>query len=144
MVDRLSEKVVETLNVMKVFIIDDDQDDLEIMTEALHDIRPSIESQVCADPEEALTLLQDAVDKPDFILLDNIMPKLRAVEVIEKIRRLPNLIATKIVVLSSDISPADAVILRGLGIEVFKKGIAFKSVVSMLRTILFPKRILYR
>lgn len=124
---------------MNVFIIDDDVDELEIMAEALYDISATINIQICTDPEEAVAQLQHVVRAPDVILLDNIMPKLNALEVIEKIQQLPALKLTKIVVLSSDISPTDSAVMNRLGIEVFKKGQSFPSIVSSLRGILFPQ-----
>lgn len=125
--------------IMNVFIIDDDIEEVEVMVEAIGDISASINVQICTDPEEAVTKLEQVLRPPDFILLDNIMPKLNAVEVIEKIRLMPSLVNCKIIVLSSDISPSDAASMERLGIAVFRKGQSFISIVNSLRTILFPE-----
>jgi DNA-binding response OmpR family regulator len=124
---------------MKVFIIDDDQEDLEIMAEAIYAVKPSIKAELCADPEQALTLLQESKVPPDVILLDNIMPKLTGVDVIWKIKTLPNLAATQIIVLSNHISPRDQATMDKLGIPVLQKGFNFKAIVQSIRTVLFPE-----
>lgn len=121
---------------MKVFIIDDDSEEIEFMIEALYEIHPSIESQVCTDPEAALVLLAGASVAPDIILLDNMMPTFNAVEVIDKLMRLPTLAKSKIVVLSSDVNPNDTEVMKGLFVPIFKKDNTFSGMVETLRTII--------
>jgi CheY-like chemotaxis protein len=124
---------------MKVFIIDDDREDLEIMAEAIYAVKPTIKAELCADPEQALTMLQESTVAPDVILLDNIMPKLTGIDVIQKIKTLPNLKAARIIVLSNHISPRDQAIMDKLGIPVLQKGFNFKAIVRSIGSLLFPE-----
>ena len=62
---------------MLVLIVDDDQDDLEFFQEALCAIDENIRSISAKDGEEALLLLNAAIDdKPDYIFSDLNMPRL--------------------------------------------------------------------
>jgi CheY-like chemotaxis protein len=62
---------------MLVLIVDDDEDDLELFQEALYAIDENIRSISAKDGEEALLLLNAAIDdKPDCIFSDLNMPRL--------------------------------------------------------------------
>lgn len=59
-----------------VLVVDDDQDDTEIMTEAIHFIRPSFSCLSFIYPEDALIHIADTKSStPDYIFLDMQMPR---------------------------------------------------------------------
>jgi CheY-like chemotaxis protein len=59
---------------MTVFYADDDAEDCELFTEALHQIDPDVKSIIARDGREALAYLNNTPDLPDYIFLDINMP----------------------------------------------------------------------
>ena len=72
---------------MLVLIIDDDQDDVELLQEALCAIDENIRSISARDGEEALLLLNATIDdKPDHIFSDLNMPRLDGKEFLVQLK----------------------------------------------------------
>jgi CheY-like chemotaxis protein len=59
---------------MRILYADDDRDDCQLLFEALHEIDPSIICMMANDGKEALTVLAQSKELPDFIFLDVNMP----------------------------------------------------------------------
>lgn len=59
---------------MKILYADDDQDDCELVIEALEAIDPKIECTMASDGSQALSLLNEGEKLPDYIFLDVNMP----------------------------------------------------------------------
>jgi CheY-like chemotaxis protein len=88
-----------------IVIIDDDSDDLDIMKEALNQIDPSILCICFVYPEEAVRLLgKELVLLPDYIFVDVNMPKITGVECLYELRKIPEFMATPIIVYSTSMS----------------------------------------
>jgi DNA-binding response OmpR family regulator len=59
---------------MIIFYADDDAEDCELFTEALHHIDPEMKSIIAKDGREALAYLNNTRELPDYIFLDINMP----------------------------------------------------------------------
>ena len=69
----------------KILLIDDDEDELWIFTEALKEIDDSIDCLSAISAEQGLKLLHQSL--PDFIFLDMNMPVLNGFQLLEVIKR---------------------------------------------------------
>jgi CheY-like chemotaxis protein len=75
---------------MRIFIADDDPDDLELFQSAVKEVEPTAEIIAAYD---GLCLLENLVIKtpplPDIVFLDINMPKMNGYECLKKIRQQP-------------------------------------------------------
>ena len=74
------------MNTMKILVADDDKDILEITAKKLKTVGYEIITAI--DGEEALVKIRD--EAPDIIILDLTMPKKDGFEVLQDIRKNPN------------------------------------------------------
>lgn len=87
--------------VKKIFVVDDDNDDINLFKEVLQEIDAAIECGVAEDGREAMDILtQSENDLPDLIFLDLNMPRmdgkecLRRLKADESLQHIPVLIYT--------------------------------------------------
>lgn len=59
---------------MTILYADDDSDDCELLVEALEKIDPTIECRMANDGKQALKVLSESDELPDYIFLDVNMP----------------------------------------------------------------------
>jgi CheY-like chemotaxis protein len=71
---------------MIIMLIDDDQEDRHLLSEALHDLNPETICTNAANGAEALILLNDMPFLPDYIFLDINMPVMNGKEFLKKIK----------------------------------------------------------
>jgi CheY-like chemotaxis protein len=71
---------------MIIMLIDDDQEDRHLLSEALHDLNPETICTNAANGAEALILLNDMSFLPDYIFLDMNMPVMNGKEFLKKIK----------------------------------------------------------
>lgn len=69
-----------------LFLIDDDQDDREIFSEAVSICAPQIELLFASDGVEALEILGSSAVQPDVIFLDYNMPRMNGLECLKKLK----------------------------------------------------------
>lgn len=68
-------------------MIDDDQDDREIFTEAILSCYPNVEICFARDGVEALHALENSLPIPDVIFLDYNMPRMAGIECLRALKR---------------------------------------------------------
>ncbi len=86
----------------KIFLIEDDLDDVEVCLSVLKNIDPSIDVRVANDGAQAIKKLNDCSEyTPDLILLDLNMPKLNGKEVLQKIKAIKSCCDIPVVVCST-------------------------------------------
>lgn len=67
---------------IKVLLVEDDEDDVELATEALGH-RDDVQLRVARTGEDALAFIRDAARRPDLLLLDLKMPKMDGFSMLE-------------------------------------------------------------
>ena len=102
-----------------ILIVDDDYEDVEFFTEALHDIDPNIECISAHDGRDALNLLNNLETYPDFIFLDLNMPCLNGKQCLTKIKASPDLKHIPVIIYSTSKAISDIDETRTLGASYF-------------------------
>ncbi|WP_020604583.1 response regulator [Spirosoma spitsbergense] len=89
-----------------VLIVDDDEDDRWLMTQAFERACPQIQQVLACDGEEAFDYLQ-IVPVPLFIITDLNMPRMNGVELVEQLRFQPRYQSVPVIVCTTSASPND-------------------------------------
>jgi len=88
--------------MIRIFIAEDDEDDLELFKSAMKEIDPDAEIVAAADGICLFENLEtETPPLPDIIFLDINMPKMNGYECLTKIRKLPALKDIPVVILST-------------------------------------------
>nr|WP_315207419.1 response regulator [uncultured Flavobacterium sp.] len=85
----------------KIFIAEDDIDEIESLTDIILEISPAIKISVTKNGNELMSLLENEKQLPEFIFLDLNMPKKTGFECLTEIRSNEKWKAIKIVILST-------------------------------------------
>ena len=127
-----------------ILMADDDEDDRELIRDALQDARLANDMRCVADGQELLDYLRregayadPAVDapRPSIILLDLNMPKKDGREALAEIKADDNLRHIPVVVLTTSNDERDVLRTYGLGVSSFiTKPVTFTGLVEALRT----------
>jgi CheY-like chemotaxis protein len=94
------------LTAIKLLLVEDNPDDVEIAVRALRKSRPINDIRVVRDGEEALSLLFRDGDqdldtfRPDLILLDLNLPKVSGFDVLDRIKTSDELSSIPVIVLT--------------------------------------------
>lgn len=126
-----------------IIIIDDDQDDLEIMKLAIHNIDPGIFCLCFIYPEEALRVIlgKEFVVTPDFIFIDINMPGLSGDKCLKAIRANKTVEKSVITMYSTSMPDTVAEALKINGADhVFEKPVKLKGYSEILGRILSGPR----
>jgi CheY-like chemotaxis protein len=86
------------------FLIDDDPDELDIFTEALHEVDPSSVCTWVDSPFSALEILKTQV--PDIIFLDINMPRMDGFECLREIKKTQNVFNVPVILYSNGLNDA--------------------------------------
>lgn len=120
------------------FLADDDTDDQDFFIEALKEIDKDIDCIVAGDGIEALEKLQDLNGRiPDFIFLDQNMPRMTGLQCLREIKKINSLKNVPIVMCSTSHAGKDNENAKELGANYFfKKTPTFRELVDYLRNLL--------
>jgi len=91
----------------RILVVDDSGADVRLLREAVREQTVDVHLDAVADGEQALAHLRGAGERPDLVLLDLNLPRLNGREVLEAIKRDPDLKTIPVIVLSTSSSPAD-------------------------------------
>jgi CheY-like chemotaxis protein len=121
-----------------VLIVDDDEDDRDLFSEALNQIDPSITCSMAKDGEEALRMLKlHRVRKPDMIFLDLNMPRINGIQCLKELKNDFALCNIPVVIYTTSKLKADKEITAKLGaVDFISKPTSFTILVSTLKTVL--------
>jgi CheY-like chemotaxis protein len=122
-----------------VIIIDDDQDDLDIMKQAIQNVDPNIFCLSFIYPEEALKIIlsSDFVVTPDHIFIDINMPGLPGDKCLKAIRASKKHDHIPITLYSTSMPDTVAEALMSTGADhVFEKPVRLKTYKEILSNIL--------
>jgi CheY-like chemotaxis protein len=124
-----------------IILIDDDQDDIDMLKEAIKEVD---ESAICisfTNPAEAVDLLQTNYFKPDYIFIDINMPRMTGDECLKQIRNNSELNHVEIAILSTTMPQNLSKTLSESGANfTFPKPLDFKEYFNILKNI-FEARI---
>lgn len=100
----------------RLFIIDDDVEDQEILMEALKEVDPTIQCFTAISGEDAFKQFStDMIVLPDIIFLDMNMPKLNGKQVLSEIRRHTVFYQIPVIMYSTSFAPRDIEEIRQIG-----------------------------
>jgi len=85
----------------EILLIDDDEDELEVFSQALHSIDKTIECTWARDLEEALEFLDR--NAPGYIFVDYNMPITNGLECLAEIKKIEKLEKSRIILYSNHI-----------------------------------------
>lgn len=120
-----------------LLIVDDDLDDQELLLEALKEAGFTGEISRADDGDEALAHIRGDSPRPDLILLDLHMPRMRGFEVLAQMGADPALRAIPVVVLTTSWSEEDISRAYQLGVNSFIiKPVLFDELVQTAQSLL--------
>ena len=109
-------------------IIDDDPDDIELLSEAIKEVAPTLALTSFTDPQEAIHFLNMPENCPSCVFLDINMPGLNGHECLEILRAKPFLKKCAVVILSTGMSADVKTVVKKKGATLaFKKPHSFRS-----------------
>ncbi len=122
-----------------VILIDDDEEDLEVMKEAINEIDNSILSVCYTNPAEAIhAILNELIFCPDYIFIDINMAPFTGDECLKQLRKFPGLGNTKIGMLSTSIPKSEVQALMDAGANfAFQKPDNFRDYRVLLKRVFF-------
>ncbi len=106
---------------LQVCIVDDDEDDRFIFTQALRETGIPITVSQAANGLELLDLLKKNSEKPYIIFLDINMPLLDGLKTLERIRSIESYKETKIIIFSTSENPDSIRLAYQLGAQLYLK-----------------------
>jgi DNA-binding response OmpR family regulator len=101
---------------MNILLIEDDQDDSAIFSEAVKDFDPAIDFESVPDAGKALSYLKDCKNRlPDFIFLDLRMPGMTGQECLVEIKKDSRLAPVPVIVYTTSKDEKESILLKDLG-----------------------------
>lgn len=115
-------------NNKTILYVDDDEDDVELLTDAIRGIDPKVTIAIAKNGAEALTYLQSVQKLPCLIVLDLNMPYLNGKQTFDKIKADSSLQHIPVIVFSSSANPSDKATFNSLGIDFITKPHNFSAI----------------
>jgi DNA-binding response OmpR family regulator len=104
------------VDMKKILIVDDDEDDKDFLCEAIQNIDNSAQCIWVSDGLHALRLINDSsFNPPDFIFLDLNMPKVGGIQCLHKIRKLHNYEGVPVIIYTTSNISTEHFNLNSLG-----------------------------
>jgi chemotaxis family two-component system response regulator Rcp1 len=107
-----------------ILLVEDNAGDVRLTREALREADVAVELTAVPDGEQALAFLRNegahaSAVRPDLILLDLNLPKKNGLEVLEEIRRDPELRTTPVIMLTTSASMRDVAASYDRGVNCY-------------------------
>lgn len=126
----------------KVLLVDDDQDDRELISDALLEaglINPVL---TFSDPESAYSYLESHYlgqkccnDIPDLMLVDLNMPKINGLQLLQKLKQVERLNNSLIMILTTSDNPSDRAAVLSAGADGYLvKPSSFSALVCLMKS----------
>lgn len=120
-----------------LLFIDDDEDDLELVRNAMEAISDVKSYNTLNNPLTALIKLENKELTPDLIVLDLNMPVMSGFQFLEKIKKNPGLRAIPVVILSTTSNPLAKEKAKTLGaLNFYTKPMRFIALIDLIRSML--------
>lgn len=118
---------------MSILYVDDDIEDIEIFSEAIKTVDPSIGYNTARSAAEAIQLLQTCETLPNHVILDINMPVMDGKSCLTKIRQEKKFDPVNIIVYSTNSFPKDIEQIEALGARFIRKANSFDDLCSFIR-----------
>lgn len=122
-----------------IFIVDDDPDDCDLLTESLKRVNPDY-IYTCFDSGKSVMEHLQSISAnhqlPELIVLDVNMPQMDGREVVKAIRQHPSLKNISLVMLSTSSSNTDREYFAAYGIEFFTKPTSMSGYLQIAQTLM--------
>jgi DNA-binding response OmpR family regulator len=92
---------------LKILLIEDDADDVQLLEEALQENHVAFDLYVIMDGDKVLPYLQSCITLPDIIVMDLNLPKVHGKDLLSIIRSTSRFVDVPLVVLTTSASPFD-------------------------------------
>ena len=92
---------------IRLLLVEDDVDDVQLLQEAMRDNKIDVEIDVIMEGDKVMPYLNSINNLPDIIVMDFNLPKIHGKEVLVSIRSTPAFSAIPLVVLTTSASPHD-------------------------------------
>jgi CheY-like chemotaxis protein len=119
-----------------ILCVDDDEDDIDLLSYAIKEINPTINIAVAKNGLEALDYLHSITDLPCLIVLDLNMPYLDGKETFKRIKAHSPFQNIPIVIFTSSANPADKAMFNNLGIDFLTKPPSFSGISNFAEQII--------
>jgi CheY-like chemotaxis protein len=116
---------------MKVIIVDDDPDDLQLWENAFRTVDPRIEC-ICIESCERLLIYLSNIEPPDLLLMDMVMPKTDGLECVKELRQDSRFQNLKIVGQSTTITPIQRRLWEEHNVQVILKPNDYNELIVVL------------
>ncbi len=120
---------------MNVLYIDDDPEDRELFSEAIHSVHEDIELMVFSGCAEVLQYITSGPQVPEYIFMDMNMPKMRGFECARIIRVNERMKTVPIIMMSSTFNPTVIKNFSGTDFRFKCKPDDFAGLQSLIRNI---------
>jgi DNA-binding response OmpR family regulator len=104
---------------LKILLVEDDSDDVQLLKEAMEDNNINCEMTVIMEGDKVMPYLNTTVELPDIIVIDFNLPKVHGKEVLVLIRSTATFSSVPVVVLTTSASPHDIQFARENGADKF-------------------------
>ncbi|HYV91362.1 MAG TPA: response regulator [Chitinophagales bacterium] len=121
-----------------LLVVDDDPDDRDLFFDAVKEIDGNCQCLSAENGEEALALLRGKnANLPDFIFLDQNMPRMNGREFLTEIKKDSNLYHLPVVIYSTSKRPEDVTEMAQLGAFAFiAKPLTFDGICNAISTMI--------
>ncbi|MDX6486367.1 MAG: two-component system, cell cycle sensor histidine kinase and response regulator CckA [Gaiellaceae bacterium] len=126
---------------IQILLVEDDPDDVLLITEALRETRLDTDLHVAVDGEEAMAFFHrqgrfEAVPVPDLVLLDLNLPKVDGRQVLVEIKADPRLRRIPVIVLTTSAAQRDVVSAYDKHVNAYvRKPLGYDALLDVVRSI---------
>jgi two-component system, chemotaxis family, response regulator Rcp1 len=103
----------------RILLVEDNAGDVRLTREALREAEVAVDLVAVPDGDQALEFLRGEGARPDLILLDLNLPKKNGLEVLEEIKRDPELRRTPVIMLTTSSSARDIAACYDRGVNCY-------------------------
>lgn len=131
--------------ILRVLIVDDDQDDRDLFCNGVHSINPEIECVTARHGSDALYLLNlPSFLKPDIIFLDLNMSRINGIQFLSIIQKDARLRLIPVVIYTTSKSVAEKELCLSLGaVDFITKPYSLSEFVKCLKFIFTAQHLMY-
>ena len=120
----------------RIFLIDDDWDDRELITSALKETAELYSIHIATSGGEAMESLMTKKEFPDMILLDLNMPGMNGFDVLKELKKDPDLKPIPVIIFSTSHNKTDVDRSYSLGaLKFITKPTLYSELVRVLRSL---------